>query len=136
VPTDMSTIRGHFWEVDLPSGWTAESDDACVTIQGPGRVGTLQISGAQKDVHVTDDDLRDFASDHLEAGARPVVAACGDYSGFSLRYGDDGTYWRHWYLRCSRSMIMATYNCSEEDREVEDAEVDRIVGTLRRRKDG
>ena len=136
VPTDMRTVRGYSWELDLPSDWTAESDDTCVTLERAGGVGALQISGAQKDGEVTDEDLRDFASERLDAGAVASAAVCGDYFGFSLRYREDSSYWRQWYLRSSQSMLFVTYNCAEESRGVEDAEVDRVVGTLRRRKDG
>jgi hypothetical protein len=88
----MNTVAGLSWELDLPSDWTAEHDDTCVTLERAGGVGALQISGAQKDGDVTDDDLRDFAAEHLEAGAVPSAAICGEYSGFILKYGEGGMY--------------------------------------------
>jgi hypothetical protein len=104
----MSIIRGIFWELDLPSDREAERDDACVTLERTRGVGALQIRGAQKDVDVTDDDLRDFASEHLDAGAVASATVCGRYSGFNLRYGEDRRYWRM-VSRSSRSMLLAKH---------------------------
>jgi hypothetical protein len=136
LDADVNTVHGSFWELDVPLGWTTEHDETCLTLQRVDGIGALQISGAQKDGDVTDDDLRDFASEHLRAGAVQAAASCGEFAGLSLRYCETGRSWRVWYLRASRCMLFVTYNCAEKYRGSEDAEVDRVLGTIRRSKVG
>jgi hypothetical protein len=93
--------------------------------------GELQISEATKEENVTEEDLRDFASHHLNAGANTSEVVCGDYEGFTLHYGVDGEHVREWYLRSIKSMLFVTYNCLDEHRGQEDAEVRSILDTLR-----
>jgi hypothetical protein len=43
--------------------------------------------------------------------------------------------WRQWFLRHGPVPPFVTYNCAEADREVEDADVERMLGGLRARSD-
>jgi hypothetical protein len=84
---------------------------------------------------VTDDDLAEFAADHLDASARAIPITLGDFSGLAIRYGVDGTHWRQWFLRHGPVALLVTYNCAEADRGIEDADVERMLASLRGRSD-
>jgi len=127
------TIQRNGWELALPDGWVFQEDDSCDTITGPDSIGALQISSAVKDSLVADDDLRSFAQEHIDAGAKLRDVECGDFCGFSLCFSDADTHWQLWYLRRARRMLFVTYNCHSEDRNVENEDVQRILAALRAR---
>jgi hypothetical protein len=131
----MSEVRGIGWRLALARQWQARSDGDCVSIARPDGLGALQISAVRKNTMVTDDDLAKFAADHLDAGARVIPVTLGDFSGLASRYGIDGTHWRQWFLRRGPVALLVTYNCAEADRGIEDADVDRMLGSLRARSD-
>lgn|SRR5262245_36429564 len=113
------------WSLDVPIGWTHESDEDCTTFTNPHGVGAFQVSSYRKDEPVTDDDLREFA------GEIPLVTVSfGRLTGFRTRFSKDHTFWTKWWLRAGRQMIHATYNCSLADRGREDAEVSRMIESL------
>lgn len=117
------------------SSWLASDDGDCFSIARPDGLGALQISAVRKNTMVTDDDLAEFAADHLDAGARAIPITHGDFSGLAIRYGVDGTHWRQWFLRHGPVALLVTYNCTDADRGIEDADVDRMLASLRGRSD-
>ena len=129
----MSEVRGTGWSLALISPWLAGDDGDCVSIAHPDGLGALQISAARKNTMVTDDDLAEFAADHLDAGAKAIPITLGDFSGLAIPYGVDGTHWRQWFLRHGPVALLVTYNCAEADRGIEDADVDRMLASLRGR---
>jgi len=74
------------WQLDLPPDWQGTFDEDCSTIVRTQGTGALQLSGARKDEEVTDADLRDFAAEHLDAGATAHPVQLGDFSGFRTHF--------------------------------------------------
>lgn len=131
----MRQARSADWTLALAPSWRAREEEDCVCIARLDGLGALQISAARKNTDVTDDDLAEFAADHLNAGARAPPVTLGDFSGIAIRYGADSVHWRQWFLRHGRIALFVTYNCAEKDRGIEDAEVDRMLGSLRAESD-
>jgi len=131
----MRQAGGADWRLTLAPSWQASDDGDCLSIARLEGLGALQISAARKNTEVTDDDLADFAADHLDAGAIARPVTLGDFSGLAIRYGVDGTHWRQWFLRHGQVALFVTYNCIEADREVEEADIDQMLGSLRTRSD-
>ena len=129
----MSQLRGAGWRLTLAPSWQADDDEDCVCIVRPDGLGALQISAARKNTSVTDEDLAGLAADHLDADARTRPVTLGDFSGIAIRYGADRIQWRQWFLRPGPVALFVTYNCAEADRGIEDADVDRMLGSLRAR---
>ena len=127
----MSQARGAEWSLTLAPSWQANDDEDGVCIVRPEGLGALQISAACKNTAVTDEDLTDFAADHLGAGARTRPVTLGDFSGIAIRCGADRIHWRRWFLRHGPVALFVTYNCAEADRGIEDADVDQMLGSLR-----
>lgn len=127
----MSDFASAYWRISVPPAWAARNDPECASFERHGGVGSLQISAARKAGLVTDDDLRDFANDHLRAGAKTKDLQLGDFSGFVLRYRDEENYWRQWFLRCGATAVFVAYNCPLESEGEEDEIVDSVLGTLR-----
>lgn len=98
---------------------------------GPDEIGTLLISAACKDTEVVQEDLREFASDHFEAGAQPRAAKAGDYVGFEIAYSEGSMFCRQWCLRHGKQALLVTYDCELESRGAEDDSVRLILASLR-----
>jgi hypothetical protein len=127
----MSTRFGTAtWSLLVPDLWRAWHDDECATLVACEEVGALQISVAFKESDVLDADLRDFAAEYLEAGAKARPTQAGDFVGFEIAFSDEEIFWRQWYLRNGRQMLFVTYNCGLESRGVEDNSVRGILASL------
>ena len=119
------------WNLAVSDGWEASHGEDCATLVGSAEVGALQISAAFKESEVLDDDLRDFASEHLNAGATPLACRAGDFAGFEIRFSDSEEFWRQWFLRHARQMLFVTYNCALAEQGVEDGPVEEVLASLR-----
>jgi hypothetical protein len=126
----MARFGRETWSLVVPDGWRASHDQECATLVGPREEGVLQISVAFKDSEVVDADLRDFAVEHLEAGAKPQPTEAGEFVGFEISFGDDERFWRQWYLRNGRQVLFVTYTCVLELRGVEDGPIDSALSSL------
>lgn len=126
----MSKLRGPSWAIELPPEWIGEHDDICSTVCHPEGVGVLQISSYSKDGDVTLADLREFAQEHLDGGAKLADAESGDFWGFTLAFGAEGIFSQHWYLANSNKALFITYNCDEINLGSELESAKKIVASL------
>lgn len=127
----MTEYVSAYWTVSLPIDWIATNHPECATFERQVGVGALQISAAHKEGLVTDEELREFAGDHLSAGATTKNLRLGDFEGFTFRYRDGDRNCRQWFLRCAATAVFVTYNCPLESKGEEDEMVDSILGSLR-----
>lgn len=131
---NMNRYDSEWWSVDLPDDWRTERDDTCTSMFSKSGVGALQISAVRNnDGPATDDDLKDFAKAHLDAGAPVKPVNYGAFMGFYLHYSLDNFYQRQWWLRCADTVVLATYTSDLEDKGIEDGVVDNILKTLQRK---
>jgi hypothetical protein len=129
----MNRFNSRWWSVELPDDWSTEQDNTCTSMFSKTGVGALQLSAARNsNAPTTDDDLRDFAKEHLDAGAPIKPVACGAFTGFYLHYSMEDVYQRQWWLRCDDTVVLATYTSNLEHKGKEDAVVDGIMNTLQR----
>ena len=116
------------WSIVVPDGWHASHGDECSTLENS--TGALQLSAYFKSSEVSEADLREFASEHLEAGAIPSAARCGDFIGFEFAYADDECFCRQWHLRHGTQLLFVTYTCALGHERDHDAALDRALGSL------
>lgn len=130
--------------LSLPVGWADSSDDVgnsdrLLTLTKPDGVGAFQMSFAQylsgKLPEIKFDDLRRLLSDFAlrrrldselasQVGGQSGVIWCrADY-----RWDDD--FMRVWYISDSKSIILATYICNWQYKEIEVDDCDRIVESV------
>lgn len=133
IDRDMHQFRSKYWSVELPDDWTAEQEDTFTSIYSESGLGALQLSAARNsNGPATDADLRDFANEHLDAGAPIKPVTCGAFTGFYLHYSMDDMYRRQWWLRSDDTVVLATYTSVLEDKGKEDPAVNGILETLTR----
>ena len=126
----MKTYESENWSINLPDDWEEEHDDEGVTLFNPDGCGALEISALEQEEAIDDGFLEYMAAEHLESGAEPDEVEFGDFEGLEFSYGDDGNYWREWYLRADNLMLYITYNCPLQDEGRENDEVEAILETL------
>lgn len=126
----MARFGRQTWSLVVPDGWLASDDEECVTLVASHEVGALQISAAFKDTEIVDSDLRDFAAEHLDAGAKPRPTEAGEFVGFEIAFGDDERFWRQWFLRNGHQLLFVTYNCDPDSRGVEDGPIRSALASL------
>ena len=130
----MKPFRTDWWTIEVPIDWTANQDPECATFLASPPIGALQISAAKKDNGLaTDDDLRDFAGKHIEAGRALQHVHHGTFAGFAVEHVTQGRYWKEWWLRADNLMVFATYNCDEAQKGLEDSVAEVILSSLRLR---
>ncbi|MCG6968196.1 MAG: hypothetical protein LJE85_00380 [Gammaproteobacteria bacterium] len=126
----MSIFKGESWGIELLPEWIGEHEEDCSTIYHPNGVGALQISAYSKDSEVTEEDLKDLASEHIEAGTKLAPAISGDFRGFTLAFGIESEFWQHWYVSSGNKVLFVTYNCEDQDKVHEISQIKEMVATL------
>ncbi len=118
------------WSIDVLEGWEArEHGDVAVFVRPEG-VGVLQVVSYEQDEDVTPEDLEDLAQEHVQNNHGSTHVEVGDFTGTLYTLREDGEYWQFWYLAADRLAVVLTYNCAEEDRNVEIDEVREMVASL------
>lgn len=121
-----------WWTIIIPDEWSCYRDANSVSIHAEPALGVLQVSAARKDADlVTDDDLRDFAQDHVRTYGDLSPVAIGEWCGFYLKFSTDEYYWREWWLRNKNLLVYVTYNIDLAKKGCEDQEVDKILLSLK-----
>lgn len=127
----MSEVfEGPTWSIVVPDGWTVRDEDDVTTFEADPGVGALQVSAYAKDEPVTDEDLEEFAEEHLTAGATPDPVEHTLYEGFAISYEVDEQFWTEWFLRHEHQMLYVTYTCAEGDEGIEDEIISEMLASL------
>jgi hypothetical protein len=126
----MSIFKGSSWGIELLPEWVGEHEEECSTIYHPNGVGALQISAYSKDSEVTEEDLKELASEHIETGAKLAIANSGGFKGFTLAFGVEDEFWQYWYVASGNNALLITYNCEAQDRENEIDKIKSMVASL------
>ena len=126
--------KSSWWAVMLPSDWSAEEEEDCVTLSAERGVGAMQISAYRRDGEpVTNEDLNDLAGDELTDGPIPQNVSCGDFRGIAVSNFSDERFWRKFWLRSGSLLLYVTYNCAAEDRAAEVEAVNQMLSSLKSR---
>lgn len=120
-----------WWSAELPNGWRAVEEASCVTISRQPHLGVLQLSAATKpEGLVTEQDLRDFAEEHVVAGNLLVPVKYKTFSGFSIHYEKARFFWKEWWLSSGNLVIFATYNVEAGKEDIEKNDLESILSSL------
>jgi len=123
-----------WWSVDLPAGWDAYADAGCSTFKANPEIGVLQISAARKSGHlITEDELREYASERIGALVPLRSVAFGDFSGFIATYQKETWRWQELWLRSGHLMVYATYVVDVNFKTAEDEVLRCILASLQAR---
>ena len=127
----MNIYQGSGWNLSINEAWHHEESDGVITISNPEGYGALQVSSYLKDSPVVVNDLKDLASEHIEAGAKVTFSEINGNQSLTLAFGKDGNFWQEWYVAIGNRALYITYNCSELDIEHEIGIVKTMVASLK-----
>lgn len=141
----MGVVEKCGTRLSLPAGWGDSSDDTgnadrLLTLTKPDGVGALQLSfgqyGSGKLPHLRLDDLRglltEFAATRrlgLEQG--PTTGESGGVVWCRADYHRGDDFIRVWYISDSKSVVLATYVCDGQYKDIEVDDCDRIVESMK-----
>jgi hypothetical protein len=74
--------------------------------------------------------LRDFAEERVPEGESLLEVSYGPFSGFTVEYTKQGSFWKEWWLRSGRLMVYATYNVAEGGEALEREGVEKVLASL------
>jgi hypothetical protein len=126
----MQRFSSKEWSIIIPEHWLVEKDNNLLTFFHPDSVGVIQINQLSKTNIVTEADLYDMASEHINAGALTKPIKSTFLFGFTLTFSIDAEFWMQWYLGFGHTVLYITYNCEEQYKETERGMISSIVSSL------
>ncbi len=128
----MKLIETPWWSLPIGEEWQTETDEDTIIIFDEDGVGSLEFTVLEFDEgDVTAEDLQEVAGHIIPAGNESVAAECGAWRGLGFEYTDDDIFCRDWLLRCQQKILLVSYTCELENRGLDDAAVDQMLGDLR-----
>jgi hypothetical protein len=127
----VHVLETEWWSLLLPPEWWAEEEGDSIVIGDRDGVGCLEVSELRHPDGVFDAAaLRQLAA----AQGSPVQSwrecRVGQLTGIAGDFLEEGAAIREWYLARGPLLLYVTYSCDEDDRGMDDAAVDEILGTL------
>jgi len=133
----VESLAFHYYQLELRDGWQHRTEKApadpyqgdLITIEGPARIGILQIQAYVAPTTVSKDILRNITN--VDHSLDLAMQRWGDFSGFDYEYVEKKVSYRQWWLADDRTMIFITYQRPQDSPDVESDAIDTIVGSLR-----
>jgi hypothetical protein len=124
----VKVLEAGDWSLLLPPEWDAERDEESILIADRDEVGCLEISELRK-------DGADFAESDVHAlidgdASQWRAVQRGSFNGLETALVEDAVAIREWYLYTGDMLLYVTYSCDLENRGLDDAAIDDILGTL------
>jgi hypothetical protein len=127
----MDVIETQWWTMLLPPEWSAEEDGDDILISDIDGVGVLEVSCIKKESgDITEIDLTQFTSEPSKVAAKEASIETDFFQGSYFEYAEDGEWCRDWFLVSGDLLIIAGYTCLLEDKYMDDASVDELVGSI------
>jgi hypothetical protein len=124
----VKVLEAGDWSLLLPPEWIAERDDESIIIADRDEVGCLELSELRKERGLFDESDIHSLTDDESLHWTPV--SCGSFSGLQGTLTEEGAAIREWYIYAADLLLYVTYSCELENRGMDDAAVDDILGTL------
>ena len=127
----MRELETDWWYLSLPPDWQVEQDGDSIVIADPDELGVITItsllSDGEQDIDLGLSEMMGNL-DIDRAAVKPVTL--GDFRGFYAEFEEGGDWVREWYLGSERCLLLISYDCALEDRDLDREMVDQILDTL------
>lgn len=129
----MREVESDFWFIALPEQWHSEQEDDSILIYDEDELGciclsNLQSEDGQVDQHGLESLIQEMGH-KLKAGS--VVELGEGWRGWEFSGEEEGDFIREWYLMGQDHLLLITYSCAVEDKEMDRSAVDEILDSLR-----
>lgn len=129
----MREVESDFWFIALPEQWHSERDDDSILIFDEDELGCICLSNLQSDDGRVDpqglERLIAEMGHSLSDSERVEVGEA--WRGWEFVGEDQGDFIREWYLMAENHLLLVTYTCAMEDRDMDRGAVDEILDSLR-----
>ncbi|WP_372862387.1 hypothetical protein [Spongiibacter sp.] len=129
----MQEIESDFWFIALPQQWHSELDEDSILIFDEDELGCICLSNLQSETgRVEQADLESLIAElghQLSDGKRCEIGEA--WQGWEFDGEEGGDYVREWYLLAEDHLLLVTYSCAVEDRDMDRSAVDEILDSLR-----
>jgi hypothetical protein len=127
----MNVVETQWWTMLLPPEWFAEEDGDDILVSDVDGVGVLEISCIKKESGlINEEDLDQFTGDLVNSGKQQASVETDFFEGSYFEYLADGEWCRDWFLINGDLLVIAGYTCMEEDKRMDDASIDELVGSI------
>ncbi|MDX1504481.1 MAG: hypothetical protein R3221_02110 [Spongiibacter sp.] len=130
----MQEIESDWWFIDLPEQWFSEQDDDSILIFDEDELGCICLSTleAEPGAMAGADAVKGLINSvgHSMAAGKPCTIG-EDWRGWEFETVEEGDYIREWYLYGPNHLLLITYSCAEDDRDMDRSAVEEILDTLR-----
>lgn len=126
----MTKYKTQYWALNVPALWDAEFDDDADIIYDNEGIGELVISTVFDENGVDDEQIEAMAEEHSETDAIIEDVELGDFGGIMVSYTKEGEFWCEWYLRGENVLLFVSYNCDEDNADVDEDVVESILESL------
>ncbi len=127
----MNVLETEWWTLGVPPEWWAEREDDSILVGDRDDVGCIEISTLHRDEgEFSAEEVLGIARENGEPDWDWQPARAGDFKGVAVSYEEEGDAVREWYVATGPLLLFITYSCDLDNRGLDDAAVDEILGTL------
>jgi hypothetical protein len=134
----MQEVESDWWFIGLPEEWRTEQDEDSILIFDQDELGCISLSSlqAKHGKAATEKDLLALINEvGISVSSGKSCKIGDDYRGWEFETVEEGDYIREWFLYGGGHLLLVSYACAEDDRDMDRAAVDQILDTLRLKSD-
>lgn len=130
----MQEIESDWWYIGLPEQWHSEQDEDSILIFDEDELGCISLSTLEAESGQVAGESALLAllkqlDYSAKQGQKVSVGEC--WQGLEFENEEEGDYFREWFLYGNGQLLIISYSCAEEDRDMDRAAVNEILSTLR-----
>jgi hypothetical protein len=131
---EMQEVESDWWFIALPDEWRTEQDEDSILIFDQDELGCISLSSLQPEhgKPATEADLLALIKEvDVDVNQGKSCKIGDDYRGWEFTSIEEGDYIREWFLYAGGHLLLISYACAEDDKDMDRAAVDQILDTLR-----
>ena len=127
----MKQIGTANWQLILPDEWHLEELDDAILITDDDHVSELLVSTLEFSEQPLDkEEVEAFANSITEHDSSGCWLEIADYQAWYYAYSENEDYVREWYIPAENVLLVISYCCALENRQMDDAAINEILDTL------
>ena len=127
----MNVLETEWWTMALAPEWWAEAEEDTICVGDYDDVGCIEISTLCKDQgEFNIAAVHDIAAAESQEVNDWQTRTLGEFDGICGTVSEEGMAIREWYVIRGKLLLFITYSCEQENKGMDDAAVDELLGTL------
>lgn len=130
----MREIETDWWFLVLPDEWGSEQDDDTILVFDQDELGCISLStlASESGTAADEGDLKALLNEiaYRESDGK-VCQIAEDWRGWVFDTLEDGDFIREWFLLGGGHILLISYSCAEDDKDMDISVVEQILDSLR-----